>query len=152
MRAHEAAAADAARLADRKWGLIFETLIPNLQDRIARILKLPDPATIAFAPNTHEFVCRLLSALPLGRPARVLTTDAEFHSFQRQIARLEEDGLVVVDRVAAEPAADFPARFASQAARDVDLVFVSQVFFNSGATAATSTRWWRAWRHPTRWS
>ena len=50
----------------------------------------------------------------------MLTTDAEFHSFQRQIARLEEDGLVVVDRVAAEPAADFPARFASEAATPLD--------------------------------
>jgi kynureninase len=135
VRAHETSAAAAARLADRKWATVFETLIPNLQDKIARVLKLPDPATLAFAPNTHEFVCRLLSALPFRRPARVLTTDAEFHSFQRQIARLEEDGLVVVHRVAAEPAADFPARFASQAARDVDLVFVSQVFFNSGASA-----------------
>jgi kynureninase len=135
VHAHGAAAADAARLADRKWDPIFETLIPKLQGKIAHILKLPDPATLAFAPNTHEFVCRLLSALPLRRPARVLTTDAEFHSFQRQIARLEEDGLVAVDRVAAEPTADFPARFAAQAARDVDLVFVSQVFFNSGATA-----------------
>jgi hypothetical protein len=25
---------------------------------------LPDPATVAFAPNTHDFVRRLLSALP----------------------------------------------------------------------------------------
>jgi selenocysteine lyase/cysteine desulfurase len=135
VRAHETAAVDAARLADRKWEAVFETLIPNLQRKIAHILKLADPATLAFAPNTHEFVCRLLSALPLRRPARVLTTDAEFHSFQRQIARLEEDGLVVVDRVAAEPAADFSARFAAHAARNVDLVFVSQVFFNSGASA-----------------
>ena len=135
VHAHGAAAVDAARLADRKWDPIFETLIPKLQRKIAHVLSLPDPATVAFAPNTHEFVCRLLSALPLGRPARVLTTDAEFHSFQRQIARLEEDGLVVVHRVVAEPAADFPARFAAEAARDVDLVFVSQVFFNSGASA-----------------
>lgn len=135
VHAHEKAAADAARLVDRKWAPIFEALIPRLQRGIAQILKLPDPATVAFAPNTHEFVCRLLSALPLQRPARVLTTDAEFHSFQRQIARLEEDGLVVVDRIAAEPTADFPARFAARATRDFDLAFVSQVFFNSGASA-----------------
>lgn len=135
VHAHETAAGDAARLVDRKWEAIFEALIPRLQRQIAQILKLRDPATIAFAPNTHEFVCRLLSVLPLTRPARVLTTDAEFHSFQRQIARLEEDGLMVVERVPAEPANDFAARFAAQAARDADLVFVSQVFFNSGASA-----------------
>ena len=40
MRAHETIAAAAARLADRKWGVVFETLIPNLQHKIARILKL----------------------------------------------------------------------------------------------------------------
>lgn len=134
VRAYEQAAADAARLADRKWAPIFEALMPRVQRGIAKILNLPDPATIAFAPNTHEFVCRLLSALPLRRPARVLTSDAEFHSFQRQIARLEEEGLVVADRIAAEPAADFAPRFTARAARDFDLVFVSQVFFNSGAT------------------
>lgn len=135
VHAHERAVADAARLADRKWGPIFTELIPRVQRGIAQILKLPDPVTIAVAPNTHELVCRLLSALPLDRPARVLTTDAEFHSFQRQIARLEEDRLVVVERIAAEPAASFAERFIAAAAGDFDLVFMSQIFFNSGASA-----------------
>ena len=52
-----------------------------------------------------EFVVRLLSALPLHRPARVLTTDGEFHSFARQVARLEEDGLLAVTRFPASRAA-----------------------------------------------
>ena len=109
---------------------------PRVQRGIAKILALPDPATIAFAPNTHDFVMRLFSALPHDRPARVLTTDSEFHSFTRQLARLEEDGLVIAERIAAEPFGSFPARFAAAAARGGhDLVFVSQVFFNSAATA-----------------
>ena len=78
---------------------------------------------------------RLFSALPHDRPARVLTTDSEFHSFTRQLARLEEDRLVIAERVATEPFDSFPARFAAAAARGHDLVFVSQVFFNSAATA-----------------
>lgn len=124
---------DTARLADHKWELVFGDVVPRLQARIAAILTLPDPASLAFAPNTHEFVRRLLSCLPTDRPARVLTTDSEFHSFRRQIARLEEDGLVEVTRVAQEPTADFPARFAAAAgAGGHDLVFFSQVFFNSG--------------------
>jgi selenocysteine lyase/cysteine desulfurase len=98
---------------------------------VARRLGLPDPASIAFGPNTHGFVMRLLSCLPT--PARVLTTDAEFHSFTRQIARLEEDGLVVVERVAAEPFATFQERMGAAAARGGhDLVFFSQVLFDSG--------------------
>jgi selenocysteine lyase/cysteine desulfurase len=99
---------------------------------------LPEPATIAFAPNTHDFVRRLLSALPVGAAPHILTSDSEFHSFTRQITRLEEDGLVAVERVAAEPFASFPERFASAARRGGhDLVFVSQVFFNSAATSGS---------------
>jgi selenocysteine lyase/cysteine desulfurase len=133
---HRRALADAARLADDKWETIFATLIPRVQRGIAGLLALPDPATIAFAPNTHEFVRRLLSALPAGAVPRILTSDSEFHSFTRQIARLEEDVLVSVERIAAEPFASFPDRFAAAARRGGhDLVFVSQVFFNSAAAS-----------------
>ncbi len=126
---------DAARLADQKWDAIFGEVIPAVQAGIARILNLPDPATLALAPNTHEFVRRILSCVT-ARVPRILTSDGEFHAFARQIARLEEDGLVVVERVAAEPFATFEARFVTAAqAGGHDLVFVSQVFFNSGALA-----------------
>jgi selenocysteine lyase/cysteine desulfurase len=133
--AHQRLIADTARRADDKWDAVFSTLIPRAQRGIAAILGLPDPATIAFAPNTHEFVVRLFSTLPLGRPLYVLTSDSEFHSFARQVARLEEEG-VVVERISSEPFATFPARFAEAARRGShDLVFVSQVFYNSAATA-----------------
>ena len=135
--AHIRLIADTARSADHKWRAIFDTLLPRARRGIAAILNLPDPATIAFAPNTHEFVVRLFASLLLGRPLYVLTSDSEFHSFARQVARLEEDG-VVVERIASEPFATFPARFAAAAARGGhDLVYVSQVFFNSAATAGT---------------
>jgi selenocysteine lyase/cysteine desulfurase len=134
-RAHERAMHEAARLADKKWDMVLDDLVPLAQRGVARILNLPDPATLAFAPNTHELVCRLLSALPLQRAPRVLTSDAEFHSFARQIARLEEERLIEVERIAAEPVESFPNRFC-KAARvgGHDLVFVSHVFFKSGAT------------------
>jgi selenocysteine lyase/cysteine desulfurase len=136
--AHRRSLADAARLADNKWEPIFGTLIPRVQRGIAGILALPDPATIAFAPNTHDFVRRLISALPAERRLRILTSDSEFHSFRRQIARLEEDGLVAVERIAAEPFASFAERFAAAARRGGHhLVFVSQVFFNSAATSGS---------------
>jgi kynureninase len=134
--AHRRALADAARLADNKWEKVFGTLMPRVQRGIAGILALPDPATIAFAPNTHDFVRRLLSALPAGLRPRILTSDSEFYSFTRQIARLEEDGLVAVERIASEPLASFPERFVAAARRGGhDLVFVSQVFFNSAGTS-----------------
>ncbi|MBI2233722.1 MAG: aminotransferase class V-fold PLP-dependent enzyme [Micavibrio aeruginosavorus] len=122
---------DSAKLADLKWEKIFSEAIPAAQTHIAWHLRLPDAASIAFAPNTHELVSRILSALP-DRPS-ILTTDSEFYSFTRQIARLEEDDLVAVTRIPAQPFGDFPQRFAAEAARgEYELVFFSHVFFNSG--------------------
>jgi kynureninase len=127
---------EAALYADEKWAAIFGDVIPEVQAGIARILNLPEPATLAFAPNTHDFLRRLLSALPTGRPGRILTSDGEFHSLSRQIARLEEDGLVEVERVAVDPVATFPERFLEACGRGGrDLVYISQVFFNSAAPA-----------------
>ena len=61
---------DAARLADRKWEKVFGEVLPAAQRHVARMLNLPDPATIAFGPNTHGFVVRLLSLFPpAGRSA-----------------------------------------------------------------------------------
>jgi kynureninase len=96
-------------------------------------LGLPDSASIAFAPNTHDFVRRLLSVIP-ERP-RILSTDGEFHSFSRQAARLEEEGHVTVERVPHEPVATLPERLRAAAARGGHhMVFVSQILFNSGAS------------------
>jgi selenocysteine lyase/cysteine desulfurase len=124
---------DAARLADRKWQTVFGEVYPAAQEHVSRVLNLSRPATIAFGPNTHGFVLRLLSCLPSKPVIRVLTTDSEFHSFTRQMRRLEEDGLAEVTRVPAEPFASFAGRFAAEAARGGrDLIYFSQVFYNSG--------------------
>ncbi len=122
----------AARLQDGKWEAILGPVMADCQALVARQLRLPDPATLAFAPNTHEFLVRILSSLPTGRPPRILTTDAEFHSLARQLARLEEDGLVAVTRIAAEPHGTCLDRLADAARRGFDLVWVSEVFFGSG--------------------
>jgi kynureninase len=122
---------DAARLLDRKWDHIFGAVIPAAQAHVARQLNLPDPATVTFGPNTHGFVLRILSCLKT--PTRILTTSSEFLSASRQIARLEEDGAVIVTRVPTEPFETFEDRFAAAAAKGgYDLVFLSQVFFDSG--------------------
>lgn len=130
--AHQQAWLDAARLADHKWDHVFGEVWPRAQQLVAAELDLPEPGRLVFAPNTHEFVLRLLSCFD-GR-ARVVTSVAEFHSFERQTRRLEEDGLLDVVRVPSEPFASFPARVLEAVkAAPTQLVFVSQVFFNSGA-------------------
>jgi selenocysteine lyase/cysteine desulfurase len=132
LAAQEQAWRDAARLLDYKWQYLFGTVIPQAQAHVARTLCLPDPSTIVFGPNTHSFVVRLLSCLPQTRPIRVLTSGSEFMSFARQSARLEEDGATVT-RIACEPFESFEARFCEAATQgQYDLVYVSQVFFDSG--------------------
>ncbi|MCB8819565.1 aminotransferase class V-fold PLP-dependent enzyme [Microvirga rosea] len=123
---------DAARLMDDKWEHVLGAVLGEFQGHVAHHLRLPDPATVAVAPNTHEFLKRILSCFAPGKPIRVLTSDSEFHSFSRQIARLEEDGLVTVTRVEAQPLETFEERFLAASRQGFDLVFVSQVFFNSG--------------------
>ena len=127
--AHTRAWEDAARLMDDKWDIIFERVIPEVRTRISALLGLPDPGTLVFAPNTHELLLRLFSCL--RTPVRMVTTDAEFHSFSRQTRRWEEAGLATVHRVASEPFDTFSDRM-SAAVSDADLVYLSHVFFDSG--------------------
>ncbi len=124
---------DSAKYVDDKWNYFFTEKIPRVQKHIAKILKLSAPQQVVFAPNTHEFVHRILSCFSHKKEIRILTTDSEFYSFERQVNRLAENGSVHITRVATEPFADFEQRIseAIQSA-EYDLVFFSQVFFNSG--------------------
>jgi selenocysteine lyase/cysteine desulfurase len=129
--AHLQAWLDAAALADDKWEHFFEVTLPRTQALVGDVIGLADPTSLTFGPNTHGFVNRIFSCLE--PPVRVLTTDAEFHSFHRQSRRWEEAGVAIVDRVPAEPHDTFEERFTREAAAGVhDLVYLSQVLFDSG--------------------
>jgi selenocysteine lyase/cysteine desulfurase len=131
--AHAAYWNDAAVLLDRKWERVLGEVLPRSQGHVARLLALSDARQVAFAPNTHEFVVRLYSCLDDRRPARVLTTAHEFHSFRRQTRRLEEAGRIAVEKIPAEPYDTFVERFtAAERSGAWDMVFVSHVFFDSG--------------------
>lgn len=124
---------DTARLVDEKWTRVLGEVWPQVAQGIARHLSLPDVSTLVPAPNTHEFVNRLISALPFERVPRIVTTDGEFHSFKRQTDRLAEDGLIDIVRVPTEPFAGLTQRIIDAVrTHSPDMVFVSQVFFNSG--------------------
>ena len=123
---------DAAELIDGKWDLVFGEILPRAQAHLARRLKLPASDSLCWAASTHELLLRLLSCVE-RRPVRVLSSDGEFHSFTRQLLRLEEAGLATLERIATEPCESFAERFAAAAARGGhDLVYFSQCFFNSG--------------------
>ncbi len=134
-KAHMQCMEDVFQYADRKWEqCVFKTVYPAGQKHVARVLSTEQPENVVFATNTHELLLRLLSCFAPGAPVRILTTDSEFYSASRQLRRHKEAGLVAVTRIAVEPFDTFPARFA-EAFREkgpFDLVFLSQVFFNSG--------------------
>jgi selenocysteine lyase/cysteine desulfurase len=127
---------DAARLADRKWDKVMAEVWPEAQAHVARELGTGQREAIAFSPNTHDFLIRLVTAAPRkGGRLRVLTSDGEFHSARRQFARWEEEGWIEVERIATEPFETFSDRFLTAAQRgEHDFIFVSQVQFGSGRT------------------
>jgi kynureninase len=129
--AHRQAWIDASERMDDKWDHIYESVLPRLRSRIGSLLHLAHDDSIVFAPSTHEFVVRLFSCFE--PPVRILSSDAEFHSFTRQSRRWEEEGLAIVDRVPAEPFDTFAERFTAEARSAAhDMIFLSQVFFDSG--------------------
>ena len=68
-RAAQLAAWDvAADHQDDKWSVVLGQAWQDAQRHVARHIGAPDPATIVFAPNTHEFVIRILSGLATHRP------------------------------------------------------------------------------------
>ena len=55
---------DAARLADRKWDRVMGEIWPEAQRHVAGELGVSNPSSIAFSPNTHDFLVRLVTAAP----------------------------------------------------------------------------------------
>ncbi len=121
---------DAARLVDDKWDEAFARA-DRVRRGFARLLgdgARPDDGDYALGVNTHELVVRFLSALPLARRPRLVTTTGEFHSIRRQLARLEEEGIEVV-RVAVDPVGSLAARVAAAVDDRTAAALVSCVLF-----------------------
>jgi kynureninase len=126
---HVEAFDDAARHVDEKWGRAFAKAD---EVRAGFRALLGDPhAEIALGVNTHELVIRLLSALDLRARPRIVSTDGEFHTLRRQLARLSEAGLDVV-RLPARPADTLAARLADAVDERTSAVLVSAVLFETG--------------------
>lgn len=124
---------DAANMLDSKWKHIFESVVPKAQRSVANLLSYDHPSHIAFAPNSHELLARILSVFDAKEPLKVLTTSSEFLSFSRQIDRLKERGNALVTEVPVYPYDSFATRFIRAAQEEsYDLVYFSQVFFDSG--------------------
>lgn len=124
---------DSCKYVDDKWEYLFSQKVPLAQKLIAKNLNLSQPQQVVFAPNTHDFVFRLLSSLDWSKKNRILTTDSEFYSFDRQINRLAELSNFEIVKVPTLPFTTFHERFEKEMnTGEWDFIFLSHVFFNSG--------------------
>lgn len=120
--------ADAALHVDAKWEHAFAAA-----DRVRAGFRslLEDPSgDYALDANTHALVIRFLSALDLRKRPRLITSDSEFHTLRRQLARLGEEGIDVV-RVPASPVDTLAERMAALIDPRTSAVLVSAVLFDT---------------------
>jgi len=120
---------DAAAMVDGKWSAVAEKV-----DRVEegyRALMSGCSGHITLDTNTHALVARFLSALPLGKRPRIVTTDGEFHSIRRQLDRLAESGLEIV-KVPVDPVSSLAERLAAQVDDRTACAMVSSVLFGTG--------------------
>ncbi|MDJ0956997.1 MAG: hypothetical protein QNI91_09080 [Arenicellales bacterium] len=119
---------DAAQYVDDKWERAFAKA-ERVREGYARLLD-DDNGYYALASNTHDLVVRFLSALPLRRRPRIVTTDGEYHSIRRQLGRLNEEGIDLV-KVAAHPAATASQRLIDAVNDQTAAVLVSSVYYQT---------------------
>jgi kynureninase len=118
---------DAARHVDEKWERAFAKA-ERVREGFRQLLD--DDAPIALAQNTHELVTRFLSALDLRARPRLVTSEGEFHTLRRQLARLDEEWLQVV-RVPVDPLDTLAERMAAEVDAHTSAVLVSAVLYET---------------------
>ena len=117
---------DAAELVDDKWERAF-AVAGRVRVGIAALLG-DSPSHVALGQNTLELVARFLSALPLRRRPRLVTTDGEFHTIRRLLDRLAEERVEVV-KIATAPVEDLGERVARAVDGRTAAVLISTVQF-----------------------
>lgn len=86
---------DSARLVDRKWEQAIFPKAELVGRSILSRMGFAETDAIAFGKSTHELVSRLFSCLRPHTHPRIVTTLGEFHSLDRQLRRLAEEGTFV---------------------------------------------------------
>lgn len=120
---------DAALHVDDKWSQAF-VQAEKVRTGYANLLK-DKSGEYVLGQNTMELLVRWLSALPLDKKPRLVTTDGEFHSMRRLLDRLNETSVQVV-KVAQNPVSTLSERLAAELNDDTAAVMLSGVLFQSG--------------------
>ncbi len=118
----------AASEVDKKWDPAFEKtgILRNyLRDYY------DDPNGLyCLGQNTHQLLVSWLSSFDLKNKPKVITTDSEFHSMNRQLRRLQEEGLQIasVDAYSNNIVQQIEEKIDAQTA----VIMLSRVYFESG--------------------
>ena len=119
---------DAAEFVDDKWS---RAAVQAAAVRAGFARLIGDSAdNIALGQNTHELVTRWLSSLPILTRPRIVTTDGEFHSIRRQVDRLAEEGVTIVN-VPARPVDTLVERLIASLDSRTACAMVSTVLFET---------------------
>ncbi len=121
-----------SKYGEERWDEVFGKAY-TLREGFAAMID-DEAENIALASSVHDLFVRFLSILPLDKRPRIITTDSEPPSIGRQLARLGEEGIEVVN-VASEPASDLVERLAAQIDDRTAAVCMSSVNYESGHQA-----------------
>ena len=120
---------DAATYVDEKWSHA-EAKAERVRRGYAKLLGDREGA-IALAPNTHDLIVKWLSALPIEKRPKLVTTDGEFHSIRRQTDRLAEESWIEIVKVSASPARSIAERLIAATDTRTAAVMVSSILYKN---------------------
>lgn len=120
---------DAARYIDDKWDKAFAKA-ERVRAGYGRMLG-DTSGDYVLGMNTQELLVRWLSALPLDKKPKLITTDGEFHSMRRLLDRLNETTVEVV-KVTADPVSTLVERIVPELYEQTAAVMISGVLFQTG--------------------
>ena len=127
---------DSNMLLDDKWENIFEKIIPEAKMFINKILNIESNYdNITLGQNTFELLIRIFSGIFTGEKIRILTSDGEYHTFNRLILSLKErfPAFIEVFYISSLDIDNFQKNILKQLdENNFDLIFFSHVFFKSG--------------------
>ena len=120
---------DAAEFVDEKWSRA-EAKAERVRRGYGKLLGEPN-AVIGLAPNTHELLVKLISALPLQKRPKLVTTDGEFHTIRRQLDRLSEEHWIEIVKVSANPASSIADRLIAAVDERTAAVLASSILYRN---------------------
>ena len=130
---------DAARLAFLDYGEASvcytdgHNKISETQKLVAYYLKLTDPTQLFFSSSARESIYELLRSFDPEKELSILTSDSELYNFKELSQFLNQSWSSNIDQVRTLPFDNFEERFIEKIkCNSYDIIFISQVFFNSG--------------------